>query len=167
MSSQSKSRSRACVEGFADFGENVAVVDNVWSYHDQETHPTTWLHENTLVFELQLNWIFWVFGRVLQCWGRIWSEKKMITTKPQKLKKDSKGEWKEAGGINYWSGEHTLVPQCSPMNNFLHPVSFETFKCASTKCNSIGLDLHSCYKYNNFKVATWLNIGVLHSEGYD
>ena len=152
-----------------NLGGKISVVDNVWSSHEQEIHPTTSLDENCIEFEFQTHRNYYVHLsetylalKLKLVWGRGYETYNTKEVKNEH-KKEAKEEEKET------AEEEAPVPLVTHVNNILQSIfsNVEVYINNQQISNSNGLYAHKTYISNNFKGTISEDKGVSHCEGYD
>ena len=149
-----------------NLGGKVPVVDDVFSSHEQEIHPTTSLDENCIKFEFQTDRIHYVDLRQTYLALKLVRGRGYETYNTKEVTKERK---EEAKAEEEETAEKEPVPLVTHVNNILHSIfsNVEMYINNQQNYNSNGLYAHKSYISNNFKGTISEYKGVLHCERYD
>ena len=172
MTSQNNFRYQPYVAVSGNLGGKVPVVDDVVSSHEQQTHPTTTLDENSIEFEFQTDSNYCVDLRqsYLALKIKLVKGRSYDTHKSKEAKKEHKNEEQPTeAAANDEENDTNSVPLHTYVNNIMHSIfsNVEVYVNNQQTYNSNGLYAHKSYISNNFKGAISEYKGVLHCEGYD
>ena len=164
-SSNFRYQSSVAVSGY--LGENVPLVDNVFSSREQERYPNTSLDENCIEFGFQTDRICYVDLRQTYFLLKLkfFEDRGYITYIAREVKKEHKEEAKADVETATAEEEQEVVN----VNNILLSIFsiVEMYTNNQQIYNSNGLYAHKSYNSNHFKGPISEYKGVVNCEGYD
>ena len=152
-----------------NLGGRVPIVDDVLSWHEQETYPTTSFDENCIEFKFQTDRIYYVDLRqsILALKLKFVKGRGYETYESNGKKKEQKDEC--VVFTTQTADDEEEVARVTYVNN-TKPSKFSNVDVYINNqqiYNSNGLYAHKFYISNNFEGAITECKGVLHCEGYD
>ena len=119
-----------CVAVSWNFGAKVQLFDDALASHEREVYPTTWLHENRIVFEFQTDRNFYVKLRLrhLALKRKLFKSCGCETYKNKEVRNKHKKRSRRCWRIKAWRTENEVmeeaeaaVPLVTRVNNICTP----------------------------------------------